>query len=146
MSDGSGREAEEEGIDYFEHGADIGVIGRGATVEEAFERAAAATFGVMVDRHTLARATSIEVAFEEDDIELALTRWLNELLAAARVEHLALGAFDLKRDGNYWHGTARGERWRPTIERGVEVKGATLTMLSVRQDERGWEARCVVDV
>jgi SHS2 domain-containing protein len=32
------------------------------------------------------------------------------------------------------------------MERGVEVKGATLTMLSVKQVEAGWEARCVVDV
>jgi SHS2 domain-containing protein len=26
------------------------------------------------------------------------------------------------------------------------VKGATLTMLSVRQTDGGWEARCIIDV
>jgi len=26
------------------------------------------------------------------------------------------------------------------------VKGATLTMLSFRQTDSGWEARCVIDV
>jgi SHS2 domain-containing protein len=30
--------------------------------------------------------------------------------------------------------------------RGTEVKGATLTALSVRHDAQGWQARCVVDV
>ncbi|MDE2366260.1 MAG: archease, partial [Betaproteobacteria bacterium] len=33
-----------------------------------------------------------------------------------------------------------------SLERGVEVKGATLTMLSVKQAGAIWEARCVVDV
>jgi len=28
----------------------------------------------------------------------------------------------------------------------VEVKGATLTMLEVKESAAGWEARCVVDV
>jgi len=43
-------------------------------------------------------------------------------------------------------GGASGEPWRPGLERGVEVKGATLTALVVKRDEKGWEARCVVDV
>ena len=115
-------------------------------MEEAFEQAAAAMFGVMIDRDAANPTTSVDVAFEEDDLELALVRWLNGLLAAARVEKLALAAFNIERHGSSWRGTARGEPWRPSIERGVEVKGATLTMLSVRQDVRGWEARCVVDV
>ena len=115
-------------------------------MEEAFEHAAAAMFGVMVDRDAASPTTSVDVVFEEDDLELALVRWLNGLLAEARIEKLALTTFDIERHGSSWHGIARGAPWRPSIERGVEVKGATLTMLSVRQDDRGWEARCVVDV
>ena len=37
-------------------------------------------------------------------------------------------------------------RLRAGMERGVDVKGATLTMLSVAPTDGGWEARCVVDV
>ena len=43
------RNAAPSGENTFEHDADIGVVGRGATLEEAFESAAAATFGVMAD-------------------------------------------------------------------------------------------------
>ena len=32
--------------DYFEHDADIGIIGRGATVEQAFEAAARAVLAL----------------------------------------------------------------------------------------------------
>jgi SHS2 domain-containing protein len=133
--------------EYFEHGADIGVIGRGATVEAAFEQAARATFAIMADLDVIRGDQRIDVAFEEDDLELALVRWLNALLAAAREHGLALAAFALERSGSHWHGKAQGERWRETLARGTEVKGATLTALSVRPaDGDGWEARCVVDV
>jgi protein archease len=43
-------------------------------------------------------------------------------------------------------GSAEGEPWRAGLERGVEVKGATLTGLEVKQRDGIWEARCVVDV
>jgi SHS2 domain-containing protein len=86
------------------------------------------------------------VDFEEADIELALVRWLNLLLGLSHEEGLIFGRFWLERDGVRWRGGAGGEPWRPELERGVEVKGATLTMLQVRQSKDGWEARCVVDV
>jgi SHS2 domain-containing protein len=132
--------------EYFEHGADIGVIGRGKSIEGAFERAAAAMFAVMADLDSVQELASVEVDFDEDDVELALVRWLNALLAQAREHGLVLSRFALARSGEHWHGSAGGERWRDTLARGTEVKGATLTALSVRRLGSEWEARCVVDV
>ncbi len=131
---------------YFEHDADIGIIGRGASVEEAFEAAAAAMFSVMTDLAGVRAARTVKIEFEEADTELALVRWLNSLLAAARENGMVFVAFRLDRDGVVWRGSATGESWRDGLERGVEVKGATLTMLSVKRTQAGWEARCVVDV
>lgn len=132
--------------EYFEHGADIGVIGRGASIEQAFVRAAAATFAIMVEPDAVRPLVEVKVEFDEDDVEFALVRWLNALLGEARERGVVLGRFELQRDGEHWHGLARGEPWRDAHARGTEVKGATLTALSVRQDEQGWQARCVVDV
>jgi SHS2 domain-containing protein len=132
--------------EYFEHGADIGVVGRGASIEQAFERAAASMFAIMVDTVAVQPRQWLEVEFDEDDVELALVRWLNALLAAAREHGLVLCQFELRRAGDHWHGVGRGEPWREAHARGTEVKGATLTALSVRRDEQGWQARCVVDV
>lgn len=131
---------------YFEHDADIGVIGRGATLEEAFEGAARATFAIMTDIERVHATESITIEFEEADEELALVRWLNLLLGSAREHGLAFGRFWIERDGVRWRGGAGGEPWRPQLERGVEVKGATLTMLVVKRLGDVWEARCVVDV
>lgn len=131
---------------YFDHGADIGLVGRGPTLEAAFEAAAAATFAIMVDLSAVRPATAVRFTFEEADVELALVTWLNRLLAEARAADLVLGRFRVHRHGAHWSGEGWGEPWRADLERGVEVKGATLTMLAVRRGAGGWEARCVVDV
>ena len=131
---------------YFEHVADIGVIGRGATIERAFESAAESLFAIMTDPAKVRPKTDVTVEFEEPDVELALVRWLNALLAESQSRKLALGRFRLERRGLRWCGSASGEPWRAALERGVEVKGATLTALSVKPAAGGWEARCVVDV
>jgi SHS2 domain-containing protein len=132
--------------ELFEHDADFGVIGRGSTVEEAFVAAAEAMFGIMVEPAAIKPIERVAIEFEEADLELALVTWLNALLAQARDRGVVFAHFELARDGARWRGSASGERWRGDLERGTEVKGATLTMLSVRQVEGGWEARCIVDV
>ena len=131
---------------YFDHDADVGIVGHGVTVEEAFEAAARATFAIMTDIDAVRRERSVTLEFEEADTELALVRWLNLLLGRSHEEGLVFGHFWLERDGVRWRGGASGEPWRRELERGVEVKGATLTMLHVRQSGEKWEARCVVDV
>jgi SHS2 domain-containing protein len=134
------------GASYFEHDADIGVIGRGASLEEAFVAAAEAMFAIMTDIAAVRQLDSVPIEFEETDIEIALVRWLNLLLGSARERGWVFGHFWLVREGERWRGGAAGEPWREAHERGVEVKGATLTALAVKRDEGGWEARCVVDV
>ncbi len=131
---------------YFDHDADIGVVGRGDTLEHAFERAAEAMFGIISDVAGLRAEVTVPIEFEEQDTELALVTWLNLLLAHARDQEAVFGQFRLRHEGNLWRGEASGPHWSARMERGVEVKGATLTMLSVKQQEGRWEARCVVDV
>jgi SHS2 domain-containing protein len=133
-------------FEYFEHGADVGVIGRGATLEQAFVAGAEGVFSLITRLEDVRPRDSVELHFEETDAELAFVTWINLLLAHAQENGLVLGTFELERDGDRWRGRGRGEPWRPEMERGVDVKGATLTMLSVARADSGWEARCIVDV
>lgn len=135
-----------ERYSYFDHDADIGIVGRGKMLEEAFESAAVAMFAIMADVDVLHCDELIEVSFDEDDNEYALIEWLNTLLALAHMKHLVLGRFELHKEGSFWKGKAWGDKWHKELERGTEVKGATLTMLSVKEKEDHWEAQCVVDV
>jgi SHS2 domain-containing protein len=132
--------------EYFEHDADVGVVGRGATPEQAFVAAAESMFALEGDLAAVGESEAVTVEFEEPDLELALVAWLNALLGQARARNLELAHFKLQRDGDRWRGEGRGEPWQRAREHGVEVKGATLTALSVRRAPEGWEARCVVDV
>lgn len=131
---------------YFDHDADIGIIGRGETVEAAFESAAKAMFSIMAEELCEPLHEEISFLFEEEEMEFALVRWLNLLLAHAQSRGLVLGRFSLKHEGVLWHAKAWGVPWSKEIVRGVEVKGATLTMLSVEERAGRWEARCIVDV
>jgi len=130
----------------FDHDADIGIVGRGATVEAAFVAAATAMFDLECRVEGVAPLHRLQVAFDERDVEFALVAWLNALLAGAHAQGLALARFALAREGMHWRGSGWGERWHGRLPRGVDVKGATLTMLSVRAVDGQWEARCVVDV
>lgn len=131
---------------YFDHEADVGIVGRGATLEEAFEQAATAMHAIMADPSAVRPERTLRVEFDEPDDELALVMWLNQLLGESRAEGLALGRFHVRRDGAHWVGEAWGQPWSNDLVPGVEVKGATLTMLHVGPADGGWEARCVVDV
>lgn len=131
---------------YFDHDADIGIIGYGNSLEACFGDAARAMFALMGDLAHVGRSEAITIEFEEADVELALVTWLNLLLAKAEADHLILSCFRISKDHHHWHGKAEGELWRDDMERGIDVKGATLTMLSVTEEVGEWEARCVVDV
>ena len=133
-------------FDYFDHDADIGIIGRGRSVEAAFVSAAEAVFAVMGCTPSLPCEVRVDIVFEEEDRELALVQWLNLLLSEASSRQLLFCRFRLERRDAQWEGTAWGCPIGSVGARGTEVKGATLTMLSVTEGASGWEARCVVDV
>jgi SHS2 domain-containing protein len=85
---------------YFDHDADIGIVGRGASVEAAFVAAAQAMFAIMADLPKVRGEVSVAIAFEESDLELALVTWLNRLLAEASSAGLIFGHFELMRRGS----------------------------------------------
>lgn len=118
---------------YFDHDADIGIIGRGKTLENCFTDAAYAMFSLMSDISKIKPQQTFQVNFEEDDVELVLVTWLNLLLTQANAHNVIFSQFHISHVGNRWHGEAVGEPWCANMERGTDVKGATLTMLSVKK-------------
>lgn len=134
------------GSPYFSHEADIGIAVSGRTPEEAFVRMAEATFSLETDLSAVRPLQAVDISFREEDVELALPVWINLLLSESAIRGLALCRFELTRDDGHWTGRALGEPWRKHHPRGVEVKGATLTLLSVRRTGGSWKARLVVDV
>lgn len=141
--------------EHFEHKADVGVRGIGPTKESAFEQAALAMLAVITNPKLVRPGEQIVIRCEAPSDELLLVEWLNALvfqMATAKtlfsrfevaIDTESFGVDDRRLRAKVW-----GERVDVTRhEPAVEIKGATYTELSVRQDAAGcWVAQCVVDV
>jgi SHS2 domain-containing protein len=133
---------------HFEHRADIGVEGTGATPAAAFEQAALALTAIICDPSEVRLAKAIYIRCEEADLELLFVDWLNALVYRMATERMLFSGFQVAIDGPRLAARVWGEPVDPARHRpAVEVKGATYTALAVRQQTDGsWIARCVVDV
>ncbi|OGQ95651.1 MAG: archease [Deltaproteobacteria bacterium RIFOXYD12_FULL_57_12] len=142
------RKRGESGWEHFHHVADIGVRGFGQTREQAFEQTALALIAVITKPQLVRPETLVEVSCEEPDDEFLLTAWLNALIYEMAQRRMLFSRFQVTIVEHALQGRAWGEqvdvqRHKPA----VEVKGATLTALSVGQQADGrWVAQCVVDV
>ena len=133
--------------EHYEHGADIGVRGFGATKAQAFERAALAMTAVVADPAAVAPRERVTIRCEAPDDELLLAEWLNAVVYEMSVRRMLFSRFALQLDG----GRLSGEAWGEPVDAArhhpaVEVKGATYTTLRVARHADGWVAQTVVDV
>lgn len=132
----------------FEHGADIGVRGRGATLAAAFEGAALALCAVVTDPALVAPREALELEAQGGDRELLLVEWLGSVVYAMATRRMLFSRFDVALAEGGLRARAFGERVDVARHQpAVEVKGATLTELRVAREADGtWLAQCVVDV
>ena len=134
--------------EHFSHQADMGIRGRGASKEEAFEQAAMALTAVITDLDKVEPRMSITVQREDTDDELLFAEWINALVYEMATRKMLFSRFRVVVSRHSLIGEAWGEpvdvaKHQPA----VEVKGATYTDLRVLQESDGkWIAQCVVDV
>jgi SHS2 domain-containing protein len=132
----------------FDHDADIGVVGEGDTLEEAFAAGARSLFSLVVDLNGVEAREAVPISCAASDPELLFVAWLNALLTEADLRGMVFCRFELGiADGWRLTGRAWGERFDPARHvPGVEVKGATLTELRLLCRPSGWRVQTVVDV
>lgn len=133
---------------YFEHEADMGIAGRGATMEEAFSQAARAMFNLMVEVDQVRPQKQVFVKCRGHDTAELFVEWLNALLAEADIHRMALARFQVDTLSNsLLKGSAWGEPLDPQRHQPkTEVKAATYAMLFVGREKGRYVARCVVDL
>lgn len=134
--------------EHFEHGADVGVRGMGATKAGAFEQAALALTAVVTDPGRVATRDTVAITCNAPDDELLLVDWLNAVVFEMAVRRMLFARFEVELHQGWLQAHAFGEpvsvaRHEPA----VEVKGATFTLLRVAPTaDGGWLAQTVVDV
>jgi SHS2 domain-containing protein len=135
------------GWEHFPHDADVGIRGRGSTLEEAFEQAALALTGIVTDVE-IENRTLVEVECDAEDVEILLVEWLNTIIYEMAVRNMIFGAFKVTIDDLHLRGTMWGEPLDQTKHApACEPKGATYTALRIAQEPDGtWSAGCIIDV
>lgn len=133
---------------HFDHDADIGVRGSGATQAEAFEQAALALTAIVTRIDLVEPRQQIELRVENNDPEMLFVDWLDSLVFEMATRKMLFSRFEIglsdgKLSARAWGEPVDIERHHPA----VEIKGATLTELKVEKRSCGtWMAQCVVDV
>jgi len=134
--------------EHFQHQADVGVRGIGASKEEAFQQVALAMTAIVAELGSIVARDVFEVECEAEDDELLLVDWLNTLIFEMATRQMLFSRFDVwvgspKLRARVWGEPVDVEKHRPA----VEVKAATFHEAKVFQNEEGaWVAQCVVDV
>jgi tRNA nucleotidyltransferase (CCA-adding enzyme) len=133
--------------EHYDHRADVGVRGFGATPAEAFEQAALALTAAVADPASVRPLERVELRCEAPDDELLLAAWLNALVYEMATRRMLFSKFrvriaDGKLSAEAWGEPVLAARHHPA----VEVKGATYTTLKVARHGEGWLAQTVVDV
>ncbi len=134
--------------EHFDHQADIGVRGRGATKADAFAQAARALTAVLTDPDRIGTGQRVQIECRAPDDEFLLVDWLNRIVYEMATRRMLFGQFKVAIEGDRLTAEAIGEpvdalRHAPA----VEVKGATYTAAKVGPEPDGsWVAQCVVDV
>jgi SHS2 domain-containing protein len=133
--------------EHFEHGADVGVRGFGATKAEAFEQAGLAVTAVITDLAAVELREVVAIECDAPDDELLFAEWLNGLIYEMATRKMLFGRFVVRLDGGRLNAEAWGERIDVARHHpAVEIKGATYTQLRVARERDGWVAQTVVDV
>jgi SHS2 domain-containing protein len=135
------------GWEHYEHEADIGVRGFGATKAQAFEQAAIAMTAAVTDPASVRLLEKVSLRCQAPDDELLLAEWLNALVYEMSTRRMLFSKFDVRME----NGKLEAQAWGEAIDRGrhhpaVEVKGATFTTLRVARHGDGWVAQTVIDV
>lgn len=134
--------------EHFEHRADIGIRGIGASASEAFEQAARALTAVITDLPKVAPLEAVDISCHAPDLEYLFVDWLNGLIFEMATRHMLFSRFKV----DIVQGTLHARAWGELVDvprhcPSVEVKGATYTALRVAQNDSGqWVAQAVVDV
>lgn len=136
---------------YFEHRADVGIIGIGKTLEESFQEAAKAMFKVMSNIAKVKDNDSVRIKVEAKDEEELFVEWLNELLAQIDLKRMMFSKFEvrIKKSENRFvlTGKAYGEKINPKKHQlKTEVKAATYSQLKIKKEKNKYTSQCVVDV
>jgi len=135
----------------FENKADIGIRGKGTSLNMAFSECAKAMTSIMASLERIAPKKKIAFEVKASDTQALLVAFLNELLYVKDTKQMIFSKFEVSVKGDE-HGAELkaicfGEKISSKKhELMTEVKAATYSQLKVIKKGKEWVAQCIVDV
>ena len=139
-------------FEFLEHTADVYVVARGRTLEEAFENAALATFEVMTDTAKVEPKVEDEIDVEGHDEQALLYNWLEALIVKFEVtEHLysRFMIFPVKKDLDSFNMKAKiwGEPFSPSKHpQKIGVKAITYHQMEILKKPKDVTVKFILDI
>ncbi|MFQ5406186.1 MAG: archease [Candidatus Micrarchaeia archaeon] len=134
---------------FLEHTADVLFESSGFSFEEALENAALAMFSTIADADKLSTLKDVEVEERAETLEELAAYTLSDLLYEGQSNELFFKDFkitEFKKAGQGYllKGRARGSPMNPQTGK-TDVKAVTHHECKVRQDEKLWKIKVLLD-
>jgi len=132
---------------FIDHTADVGILVTAPTLEGLFETSAFALAEIITSVGSVSCRTVRQFHLEEDEVEIMLVSWLQELLYLLETEGLVFGRFQVNLRDSLLEASAWGEPFDPDIHTvKTEIKAVTYHQLEVVKTDRGWQAQVIFDI
>ena len=133
--------------EHFPHSSDVGIRGKGNTLEEAFEMAAKALTSVITDLELVNPKECVAVTCDSPGPDYMLYDWLNLIIFEMDTKGMLFSKFEV----SLWGTLLKGKLWGEKVDLGkhhprVGIKGATFTELKVEEKDGQFMVQCVLDV
>ena len=141
-----------EKFELFKHGSDIGVRGRGSSLNTAFEQAALALTNVITAPILVKPLKERTIVIDAPNVDILLIDWLNAIIYEMATAKMLFSEYKLtiesRENGLHLQANLKGENIdRARHQPAVEPKGATFAELKVEKlSEDHWQAQCIIDV
>lgn len=137
---------------FLEHTADAYVEAYGASLEEAFENAAAAMTDVMTELEKVEAKTEESFVVEAQDEPALLYSWLEELLLEFELKDKLYSRFEVScieetSEGFRLRAKAWGEKYDPERHLSkVGIKAATYHQMEILKEPKSVTLRFILDI
>jgi len=137
---------------FLEHTADAYIEAYGASLEEAFENAAAAMTDVMTELEKVEAKTEESFVVEAQDEPALLYSWLEELLLEFELKDKLYSRFEVScieetSEGFRLRAKAWGEKYDPERHLSkVGIKAATYHQMEILKDPKSVTLRFILDI
>jgi SHS2 domain-containing protein len=139
-------------FEFLEHTADVYIAAYGATLEEAFENAALATFEVMTDTKKIAQKIEDTLKVEAPDEQALLYAWLEQLLVNFETKGNLYSDFKIPKiektkDGFAFTAVIRGEPFNPAKHpQKVGIKAVTYHRMEIDKKPGRVSIKFILDI